>query len=131
MSQHRAPVTAIDAPAAIGPYSHAVSSGGLLFCSGQTPLDPDSGELVGATPGEQAAQCLKNLQAVCAAAGASLADAVRMSVYVTDMGAFAEVNEVYGTFFESDPPARVTIGVASLPKGAQVEIDAIVALPAG
>lgn len=131
MSQHRAPVTAIGAPAAIGPYSHAVSSGGLLFCSGQTPLDPDSGELVGATPGEQAAQCLKNLQAVCAAAGASLADAVRMSVYVTDMGAFAEVNEVYGTFFESDPPARVTIGVASLPKGAQVEIDAIVALPAG
>jgi 2-iminobutanoate/2-iminopropanoate deaminase len=124
-------VTAIDAPAAIGPYSHAVSSGGLLFCSGQTPLDPDSGELVGATPGEQAAQCLKNLQAVCAAAGASLADAVRMSVYVTDMRAFAEVNEVYGTFFESDPPARVTIGVASLPKGAQVEIDAIVALPAG
>jgi 2-iminobutanoate/2-iminopropanoate deaminase len=124
-------VTAIGAPAAIGPYSHAVSSGGLLFCSGQTPLDPDSGELVGATPGEQAAQCLKNLQAVCAAAGASLADAVRMSVYVTDMGAFAEVNEVYGTFFESDPPARVTIGVASLPKGAQVEIDAIVALPAG
>jgi len=131
VSQHRAPVTAIDAPAAIGPYSHAVSSGGLLFCSGQTPLDPDSGELVGATPGEQAAQCLKNLQAVCAAAGASLADAVRMSVYVTDMRAFAEVNEVYGTFFESDPPARVTIGVASLPKGAQVEIDAIVALPAG
>jgi len=131
VSQHRAPVTAIGAPAAIGPYSHAVSSGGLLFCSGQTPLDPDSGELVGATPGEQAAQCLKNLQAVCAAAGASLADAVRMSVYVTDMGAFAEVNEVYGTFFESDPPARVTIGVASLPKGAQVEIDAIVALPAG
>ena len=131
MSQHRAPVTAIGAPAAIGPYSHAVSSGGLLFCSGQTPLDPDSGELVGATPGEQAAQCLKNLQAVCAAAGASLADAVRMSVYVTDMGAFAEVNEIYGTFFESDPPARVTIGVASLPKGAQVEIDAIVALPAG
>ena len=131
MSQHRVPVTAIGAPAAIGPYSHAVSSGGLLFCSGQTPLDPDSGELVGATPGEQAAQCLKNLQAVCAAAGASLADAVRMSVYVTDMRAFAEVNEVYGTFFESDPPARVTIGVASLPKGAQVEIDAIVALPAG
>ena len=131
MSQHRVPVTAIGAPAAIGPYSHAVSSGALLFCSGQTPLDPDSGELVGATPGEQAAQCLKNLQAVCAAAGASLADAVRMSVYVTDMGAFAEVNEVYGTFFESDPPARVTIGVASLPKGAQVEIDAIVALPAG
>ncbi len=129
MSQHREPVTAIGAPAAIGPYSHAVRAGGLLFCSGQTPLDPESGELVGATPAEQATQCLRNLQAVCAAAGSSLADAVRMTVYVTDMGAFADVNEVYGTFFEAGPPARVTIGVASLPKGAQVEIDAIVALP--
>lgn len=131
VSQHREPVTAIGAPAAIGPYSHAIIASGLLFCSGQTPLDPDSGELVGATPGDQVLQCLKNLQAVCAAAGTSLADAVRMSVYVTDMGAFAEVNEVYATFFASDPPARVTIGVASLPKGAQVEVDAIVALPAG
>jgi 2-iminobutanoate/2-iminopropanoate deaminase len=131
VSQHRAPITAIGAPAAIGPYSHAVSAAGLLFCSGQTPLDPDSGELVGSTPGEQADQCLKNLTAVCAAAGASLADAVRMTIYLTDMGAFAEVNEAYGAYFESDPPARVTIGVASLPKGADVEIDAIVALPAG
>jgi len=122
-------VTAIGAPAAIGPYSHAVSAAGLLFCSGQIPLDPDSGELVGTTPAEQAAQCLRNLQAVCAAAGASLADAVRMTVYLTDMGAFAAVNEVYGTFFQAGPPARVAIGVASLPKGAQVEIDAIVARP--
>ena len=129
MSPHREPVTAIGAPAAIGPYSHAVRAAGLLFCSGQTPLDPDSGELVGTTPGEQAERCLRNLQAVCAAAGASLADAVRMTVYLTDMGAFAAVNEVYGTFFEADPPARVTVGVASLPKGAEVEIDAIVALP--
>ena len=129
MSQHREPVTAIGAPAAIGPYSHAVSAAGLLFCSGQIPLDPDSGELVGEAPGEQAAQCLRNLQAVCAAAGAALADAVRVTVYLTDMGAFAEVNEVYGTFFAADPPARVAIGVAALPKGAQVEIDAVVALP--
>jgi 2-iminobutanoate/2-iminopropanoate deaminase len=124
-------VTAIGAPAAIGPYSHAVRAAGLLFCSGQIPLDPDSGELVGTTPAEQAVRCLHNLQAVCAAAGASLSDAVRMTVYVTDMGAFAEINEAYGAFFESDPPARVAIGVASLPKGAQVEIDAIIALPAG
>ena len=131
MSQHREPVTAIGAPAAIGPYSHAVSAAGLLFCSGQTPLDPDSGELVGETPGEQADQCLKNLTAVCAAAGATLADAVRMTIYLTDMGAFAEVNEAYGAYFPADPPARVTIGAAALPKGAQVEIDAIVALPAG
>ena len=129
MSQHREPVTAIGAPAAIGPYSHAVRAGGLLFCSGQIPLDADSGELVGETPAEQAGQCLRNLQAVCGAAGATLADAVRMTVYLTDMAAFAAVNEVYGTFFQSDPPARVAIGVASLPKGAQVEIDAVVALP--
>ena len=129
MSKHREPVTALGAPAAIGPYSHAVRAGGLLFCSGQIPLDADSGELVGDTPSQQAAQCLRNLQAVCAAAGATLADAVRCTVYMTDLGAFAEVNEAYGEFFEADPPARVTVGVAALPKGAQVEIDAIVALP--
>jgi 2-iminobutanoate/2-iminopropanoate deaminase len=129
VSEHREPVTALGAPAAIGPYSHAVRAGGLLFCSGQIPLDADTGELVGDTPGEQAGQCLRNLQAVCAAAGATLADAVRITVYLTDMAAFAAVNEVYGTFFESDPPARVAIGVAALPKGAQVEIDAVVALP--
>lgn len=129
MSHHRHPVTALGAPAAIGPYSHAVRSSGLLFCSGQIPLDPDSGELVGDTPAEQAIQCLENLKAVCAAAGATLDDAVRVTVYLTDMAAFAEVNEAYAGFFESDPPARVAIGVAALPKGAQVEVDAIVALP--
>jgi 2-iminobutanoate/2-iminopropanoate deaminase len=129
MSHHRHAVTAIDAPAAIGPYSHAVRSNGLLFCSGQVPLDPSSGELVGTTPGEQARQCLENLTAVCAAAGAGLADAVQVTVYLTDMGAFAEVNDVYARFFESEPPARVAIGVAALPKGAQVEIAAVVALP--
>jgi 2-iminobutanoate/2-iminopropanoate deaminase len=122
-------VTAIGAPAAIGPYSHAVRAGGLLFCSGQIALDPDTGELAGTTPAEQAHRCLENLAAVCAAAGASLGDAVRLTVYMTDLGAFADVNETYKTFFESDPPARVAIGVAALPKGAQVEIDAIVALP--
>ena len=129
MSQHREPVTALGAPAAIGPYSHAVVAGGLLFCSGQIPLDPETGELRGDTPAEQVGQCLRNLTAVCAAAGASLADAVRMTVYLTDMGAFAAVNDVYAEFFQADPPARVAIGVAALPKGAQVEVDAIVALP--
>jgi 2-iminobutanoate/2-iminopropanoate deaminase len=129
VSQHREPVTAIGAPAAIGPYSHAVRAGGLLFCSGQTPLDPESGELVGDTPAAQATRCLENLQAVCAAAGAALSDAVRCTVYLTDMSAFADVNKAYGTFFAADPPARVAVGVAALPKGAQVEIDAIVALP--
>jgi 2-iminobutanoate/2-iminopropanoate deaminase len=131
MSQHRAPVTAIGAPPAIGPYSHAVRAGGLLFCSGQVALDPDTGELVGDDPAEQARRCLENLQAVCAAAGASLADAVRCTVYLTDLGGFDDVNAVYGGFFEAGAPARVTIGVAALPKGAQVEIDAIVALPSG
>ena len=129
MSKHREPVTALGAPAAIGPYSHAVRAGTLLFCSGQIPLDPETGELVGETPAEQARQCLRNLQAVCAAAGAGLGDAVRCTVYMTDLSAFAEVNESYGEFFASDPPARVAIGVAALPKGAQVEIDAIIALP--
>jgi 2-iminobutanoate/2-iminopropanoate deaminase len=123
-------VTALGAPAAVGPYSHAVRAGDLLFCSGQIPLDAESGELVGATPSEQAVRCLENLAAVCAAAGASLADAVRVTVYLTDLpGAFAEVNEAYAAFFEADPPARVAIGVAALPKGAQVEIDAVIALP--
>jgi len=132
VSQHREPVTAIGAPAAIGPYCHAVRAGGLLFCSGQIPLDPDTDELVGDTPGEQATRCLKNLEAVCAAAGAALLDAVRCTVYLTDLaGTFAEVNEAYGEFFAADPPARVAVGVAALPKGAQVEIDAIVALAAG
>jgi 2-iminobutanoate/2-iminopropanoate deaminase len=121
-------VTALGAPAAIGPYSHAVRAGSLLFCSGQIPLDPETNELTGDTPAEQARRCLQNLEAVCAAAGASLHDAVRCTVYMTDLGAFAEVNEAYGKFFESDPPARVAIGVAALPKGAEVEIDAIVAL---
>ena len=130
MSQHREPVTAIGAPAAVGPYSHAVRAGGLLFCSGQIPLDAETGELVGATPGEQATRCLQNLEAVCGAAGASLADAVRCTIYLTDLaGAFSAVNEAYGEFFSADPPARVAIGVAALPKAAQVEIDAIVALP--
>lgn len=131
MSQHREPVTAIGAPAALGPYSHAVRAGGLLFCSGQVALDPESGELVGTTAAEQATRCLTNLQAVCAAAGAGLADAVRCTIYMTDLSAFAELNEAYGAFFASDPPARVTVGVVALPKGAIVEIDAIVALPGG
>jgi len=121
-------VQAPGAPAAIGPYSHAVAAVGLLFCSGQIPLDPVSGELVGETPAAQARRCLENLQAVCEAAGASLQRAIRLTVYMTDLAAFAEVNEVYASFFAEEPPARVAVGVAALPKGAQVEIDAIVAL---
>ncbi len=122
-------VTAPDAPAAVGPYSHAVRAGDLLFCSGQIPLDPATGELVGDSAGEQARRCLENLRAVCAAAGARLERAVRCTVYLTDLAAFGEVNEVYGEFFGAgDAPARVAFGVAALPRGAQVEIDAVVAL---
>jgi 2-iminobutanoate/2-iminopropanoate deaminase len=129
MSHHRETVTAVGAPDAVGPYTHAVKAGGLIFCSGQIPLNPDTGDLVGDSPGEQTRRCLENLSIVAAAAGASLGDAVKLTVYLTDMKAFGEVNEVYGDFFESDPPARVAFGVAALPKGAQVEIDAILAVP--
>jgi 2-iminobutanoate/2-iminopropanoate deaminase len=129
MPHRREPITAINAPPAIGPYAHAVRAGALLFCSGQIALDPETGELVGGADREQTARCLENLRSVCAAAGGELRDAVRVTVYVTEMGAFGEVNEAYEEYFPSDPPARVTVGVAELPRGARVEIDAIVALP--
>jgi 2-iminobutanoate/2-iminopropanoate deaminase len=132
MAGERTIVDAPGAPAAIGPYSHAVAldlgAGRLLFCSGQIPLDPRSGEIVGASAAEQARRCLENLSAVCEAAGTTLQRAVRTTVYMVDLSAFAEVNEVYGSFFAQDPPARVAVGVAALPRGASVEIDAIVAL---
>jgi 2-iminobutanoate/2-iminopropanoate deaminase len=128
MSAAREIVEAPAAPAAVGPYSHAVRAGGLLFCSGQIPLHPETGEMVGLTAAAQARRCLQNLSAVCEAAGTTLRHAVRITIYMTDIGAFGEVNEVYATFFETDPPARAAVGVAALPKGAQVEMDAIVAL---
>jgi 2-iminobutanoate/2-iminopropanoate deaminase len=129
MDERRQTVTAPGAPAAIGPYSHAVRAAGeLLFCSGQIPLDPASGELVGVSAGEQARRCLENLRAVCAAAGTTLDQAVRVTIYMTNLGQFAEVNEVCAEYFPADPPARVTIGVVGLPRGAQVEIDAVVGL---
>jgi 2-iminobutanoate/2-iminopropanoate deaminase len=124
-------VNSESAAAAVGPYSHAVRvSGELLFISGQIPLDAASGELVGSTPGEQARKCLENLHAIASDAGCSLEDAVKVTVYLTDIAAFAEVNEVYAGFFKSDPPARVALAVAALPKGAQVEIDAVIAVGA-
>ncbi len=128
MSSEREIVTAPDAPAAIGPYSHAVKAAGLLVCSGQIPLDPATGELVGEAAADQARRCLENLEAVCAAGGTSLRRAVRMTIYMTNLDEFATVNEVYASFFPEHPPARVTVGVAALPKGAYVEIDALVAL---
>ena len=133
MTHHRRAVTAEGAPAAVGPYSHAVVAGGLLFCSGQIPLDPVSGELVEGGVDRQAGACLRNLAAVCESAGASLADAVRITVYLTDLaGDWATVNDVYASFFTGatdELPARAAVGVAALPKGARVEMDAVVALP--
>ena len=118
-----------DAPKPAGPYSHAVRSGGLLFCSGQIPVDPATDMMVGeGSVAEQTRRCLDNLAAVCDAAGTSLAKAVRMTVYLTDMGRFQEMNGVYVEYFASEPPARAAIGVVALPKGALVEIDAVVAL---
>jgi 2-iminobutanoate/2-iminopropanoate deaminase len=129
MAAQREPINAPDAPGAVGPYAHAVRAGDLLFCSGQIPLDPRTGELVEGSVADQTGRCLENLAAVCNAAGATLGDAVRLTVYTTEMAAFGAINEVYESFFESDPPARVAIGVAALPRGAKVEIDAVVAIP--
>jgi 2-iminobutanoate/2-iminopropanoate deaminase len=126
---HRQSISTDGAPAAIGPYSQAVRTGDLLFCSGQIPLEPTSGELVKDDIEGQTRRCLQNLAAVAEAAGGSLANAVRCTVYLTDMNDFARVNEVYAEFFGGDdPPARVAVAAAALPKGADVEIDAIVAL---
>jgi 2-iminobutanoate/2-iminopropanoate deaminase len=128
MSHHRETVTADGAPAAVGPYSHAVKAAGLLFCSGQIPVDPETGKLVEGDVGTQVRRCLDSLAAVARAAGAQLSDAVRLKVYLTDMRDWQQVNEAYGSYFASEPPARVAIGVAALPLGARVEIDAVLAL---
>ena len=126
---NRSAVSTDSAPAAIGPYSQGMRVGDLLFCSGQIPLEPTTGELVKEGVEGQARRCLQNLEAICAAAGGSLSNAVRCTVYLGDMGDFARVNEVYAEYFDGgEPPARVAIAAAGLPKGADVEIDAIVAL---
>ena len=128
MSLARQVLNAPRAPAAVGPYSHAVRHGELLFCSGQIPLDPASGELVGGGVSAAARRCLENLEAVAGAAGTTLSRALRITIYMVDLGAFAEVNEVCAEFFAVDPPARVTVGVAALPRGAEIEVECIVAL---
>jgi 2-iminobutanoate/2-iminopropanoate deaminase len=118
-------VTSASAPKTVGPYSQAVKAGGFVFCSGQIPVHPATGELRTGSVAEATEQCLKNLQAVLAAAGSRLADAVQMTVYLTDMAGFAQMNEAYAKFFPSDPPARVTVAVAALPMGVPVEISCI------
>jgi 2-iminobutanoate/2-iminopropanoate deaminase len=116
-----------EAPGAIGPYSQAVqvSSGTMTFLSGQVPLDPKTGELVQGDITRQTEQVMKNLEAVLRAAGTDFAHVVRCTIYLADLRDFAQMNEVYGRFFPAAPPARATVQVAALPKGARVEIDAI------
>jgi 2-iminobutanoate/2-iminopropanoate deaminase len=113
------------APAAIGPYSQAVRTGSLVFCSGQIPLDPATGQLVDGGIEAQTARALDNLTSVVAAAGLTLGDVVKTTVFLVSMDDFPAMNEVYARYFEEDPPARSTIGVAALPKGALVEIEAV------
>ena len=114
-----------DAPAAIGPDAHAIRAGGFLFVSGQIPLDPETGQLVAGDVAAQADLVLRNLVAILGAAGSSAAAVVRTTIYLTDLAHFATVNEVYGRYFSPPYPARVTIQAAGLPRGAQVEIDAV------
>ncbi len=126
MSTDRRVIATAEAPRAIGPYSQAVVAGQLVFCSGQIALDPQSGEMVGAGDVRaQAKRVMENLRAVLTAAGSSFERVVRTTIYLQDLGDFAHVNEIYGGYFKESPPARATVQVAGLPKGALVEIDAI------
>jgi 2-iminobutanoate/2-iminopropanoate deaminase len=113
------------APAAIGPYSQAIKAGNLLFCSGQIPIDPESGELVNDDARMAAEQVLRNLRGVLSAAGAGISDVVKITVYLQNMADFAAVNDVYARHFGDAKPARACVAVSALPKGALVEIDAI------
>jgi 2-iminobutanoate/2-iminopropanoate deaminase len=117
-----------EAPAAIGPYSQAIVSHGFAFLSGQIPLDPATGEIVAGGIEEQTIRVLQNLKAVLESAGSSLAQVVKTTVYLKDMGEFTAMNAVYGRYFTDNPPARATVEVARLPKDVRVEIDCIAAL---
>ncbi|MBB1473689.1 RidA family protein [Luteimonas sp. MC1782] len=121
----RTPITTADAPAAIGPYSQATRAGNTVFVSGQIPLDPATGELVPGDLAAQARRAFDNLRAVCEAAGGSLDDVTRVGLYLTDLGQFAAVNAVMAEYFNAPYPARATIEVSALPKGAQFEVDAV------
>ncbi len=124
----RQPIHSDRAPAAIGPYSQAVRSGNTVYLSGQTPLDPATMELVTGDITAQAQQVFENLKAVCDAAGGSFANVVRVGIYLTDLAHFAAVNAVMAQYFQAPYPARSTIGVASLPRASQVEIDLVMVL---
>jgi reactive intermediate/imine deaminase len=121
-------ISTTDAPAAIGTYSQAVRSGNLVFLSGQIPLDPATMEVVDGGIEEQVRRVFDNLEAVCRAAGGSLADLVKLNVFLTDMGDFPVVNEVMSAYFREPYPARAAVGVAALPRGVAVEMEAVMAL---
>ena len=114
-----------DAPAAIGPYSQAIRSGNLIFCSGQIPLEPKSGQIVSDDIGDQTRRVLDNISGLLKSEGLSLADVVKTTIFLTDLGNFQIVNEIYGSYFNNQPPARSTVQVSALPKGARVEIEVI------
>jgi 2-iminobutanoate/2-iminopropanoate deaminase len=118
-------ITTENAPGAIGPYSQAIKAGGMVFCSGQIPIDPSTGEFVSSVVGEQTEQVLKNLGEVLKAAGSSLDNVVKTTVFLADMNDFAEMNEVYGRYFNENKPARATVQAARLPRDARVEIECI------
>lgn len=121
-------VTAAGAPKAIGPYSPALKVGNLLFLSGSIPLDPVSGQLVAGGIAEQATQVMENIKSLLAAAGASFNHVARTTVYMTDLGEFAQMNEIYAKYFTAPYPARSTVQVVKLPKDVRVEIDVIAVL---
>lgn len=122
-------VEAANGPQAVGPYSQAIKANGFMFVSGQIPLDPETGQMTAVDVVAQTKQVMENLKAILAAEGLMLADVVKTTVFLTDLGDFARVNEAYGSYFEDAPPARSTVQVAALPKGAKVEIEAVAALP--
>ncbi|HSW41484.1 MAG TPA: RidA family protein [Patescibacteria group bacterium] len=126
----RIPIATPLAPAALGPYSQAISASGFLFCSGQLGLDPATGDFAGGDVETQAARALMNLGNVLEAAGCTFADVVKTTIFLADMADFAAVNVVYGRYVVDPPPARSTVQVAALPKGGRVEIEAIALLPA-
>ena len=124
----RIPIATGNAPGAVGPYSQAISSGGLLFISGQLPIDMETGSFPDNIAG-QTRCCLRNLDAIAREAGSSIQNAVKVTVFLTDINDFAEMNSAYTEFFPTDPPARSCVAVAGLPKDAPIEIEAICALP--